>query len=90
MDRFSYPRLGSLRNVRTLESSLAYPHVVPFGPLGAGQWTGHAVGLFIALGFILMALVGVPQSAYFFVTSLGLGAAFGCLLRLWHRSKSLF
>jgi hypothetical protein len=63
---------------------------VPFGPVGAGQWTGHSIGLFIVIGFILIALVGVPKSAYFFVVSLGLGALFGSLLRLWHRSKSFF
>jgi hypothetical protein len=72
------------------ESSRSYPNVVPFGPLGAGQWTGHAIGLFIVIGFILIALIGIPESAYFFITSLCVGAVFGCVLRLWHRSKSLF
>jgi hypothetical protein len=46
--------------------------------------------LFIVIGFILIALIGIPESPYFFFTSLGVGAAFGCVLRLWHRSKSSF
>jgi hypothetical protein len=79
-----------LRNVRTLESSRADPVVVPFGPLGGGQWTGHPIGLVIVIGFVLMALVGIPESAYFLIASLGVGVVFGGLLRLWHRSKSLF
>jgi len=64
--------------------------VVPFGPLGGGQWTGHLIGLVIVFGFILMALVGVPESRWFFVASLGLGATVGICLYLWHRTKSLF
>jgi hypothetical protein len=76
--------------MRTPGSARSYPNVVPFGPLGAGQWTGHSIGLFIVIGFILIALIGIPESAYFFITSLGVGAAFGCVLRLWHRSKSFF
>src|SRR5579859_1438966 len=90
MDRFSYPSLGSLRDERTPGSSRSYPNVVPFGPVGAGQWTGHSIGLFIVFGFILIALVGMPESAYFFVVSLGLGALFGSLIRLWHRSIAGF
>jgi len=46
--------------------------------------------LFIAIGFILIAFVGVPESRFFFVTSLSLGTVFGCALWLWHRSKSFF
>jgi hypothetical protein len=63
---------------------------VPFGPFGGGQWTGHFIGLFIAIGFVLMALVGVPESRFFFLVSLSLGAVLGCVLFLWHRSKSFF
>lgn len=91
MDRLSYPSLGSLRAARLAGSQpREYTHVVPFGPRGGGQWTGHAIGLFIVFGFVLMALVGVPESRLFFVTSLGLSAVLGCGLYLWHRSKSVF
>lgn len=90
MGRFSYTGLRSLRRVRPLESPRSYPAIVPFGPAGAGQWTGHAIGLFIVLGFILMALVGIPESRFFFLTSLSLGTVLGCVLWLWHRSKSSF
>ncbi len=90
MDRFSYPSLRTLRDARASESSRPYPIIVPFGPVGGGQWTGHAIGLFIVLGFILMALVGVPESRYFFLASLSLGTALGLVLWAWHRSKSPF
>lgn len=91
MNRFSYPSLGSLRPARlTAPAPSVRANVVPFGPLGGGQWTGHPIGLLIVLGFILMALVGVPESRFFFVTSLGLSVILGCGLYLWHRSKSFF
>ena len=70
-----------MRNM-TPGSSRSCPNIVPFGPLGGGQWTGHAIGLFIVIGFILIALVGIPESTYFLITSLGIGAAFGGILRL--------
>jgi hypothetical protein len=90
MDKFSYPSLQTLRNVRSPASPLPYPNVVPFGPLGGGQWTGDSIGLFIVMGFVLIALVGVPESRYFFLVSLSLSAILGCVLRLWHQSKSHF
>lgn len=91
MDRFSYPSLASLRAARLAGSPpREYPHVVPFGLLGGGQWTGHPIGLLIVFGFVLMALVGVPESRLFFAMSLGLSAVFGAGLYLWHRSKNVF
>lgn len=91
MDRFSYPSLGDLRPARLTAPAPSVPaNVVPFGPLGGGQWTGHPIGLFIVLGFAVMALVGVPESRFFFATSLAISAIFGSGLYLWHRSKSLF
>ena len=79
-----------MRDARPSESSRSYPIVVPFGPVGGGQWTGHAIGLVIVLGFILIALVGVPESRYFFLISLSLGTVLGFVLWIWHRSKSPF
>ncbi len=90
MDKFSYPSLQTVRKVKVPEPSPQYPHVVPFGPVGGGQWTGHLIGLFIAVGFILMALVGVPESRLFFAVSLSLGTVLGFVLWLWHRSTSRF
>lgn len=90
MDRFSYSNLGSLRNVRQPQPPRPYPEVVPFGPLGAGQWTGHPIGLFIALAFVLIALVGVEELRLLLVVALGLGGFLGCGLFLWHRSRSSF
>jgi hypothetical protein len=90
MDRFSYPSLRTLRDLRQPGSSRSYPNVVPFGPVGAGQWTGDSIGLFIVLGFVLIALVGVPESRYFFIISIILSAILGFFLRIWHRSNSSF
>jgi hypothetical protein len=90
MDKYSSPSLGSLRKTHIQESTGMPVHLIPFGPKGGGQWTGHPVGLIIVVGFILMALVGVPEARFFFAASLGLGAILGCALWLWHRSKSPF
>jgi len=61
--------------------------VVPFGKYGAGRFTGHPVGLFIALGIILMALIGIPESRIFLAASLPLGAIFGLILWKLHQWK---
>lgn len=90
MDKYSYPNLQSLRKARPSEPSRSQAQIVPFGPVGGGQWTGHIIGLFIAVGFILMALVGVPESRSFFALSLTLGTVLGFVLWLWHRSNSRF
>jgi hypothetical protein len=59
--------------------------VVPFGRYGGGEWTGHPIGLVIALGFLLMGLVGIPQFRWFFAGALALGSLWGFLLWLYHR-----
>jgi hypothetical protein len=59
--------------------------VMPFGRYGGGEWTGHPIGLVIALGFLLMGLVGIPQFRWFFVGALILGSLWGFLLWLLHR-----
>jgi hypothetical protein len=88
MDRFASARLGSSSDA--FEEPRTPVHIVPFGPLGGGQWTGHPIGLFIVFGFVLIALVGVRESRLFFVLSLGLSVILGCGLYFWHRSKSFF
>jgi hypothetical protein len=61
--------------------------VVPFGKYGAGRFTGHPIGLFIALGIVLMALIGVPESRLFLAAALPLGAIFGLVLWKLHEWK---
>jgi hypothetical protein len=61
--------------------------VVPFGKYGAGGWTGHPIGLVIALGIIVMALIGVPESRYFLAAALPLGAIFGFVLWKLHQTQ---
>jgi hypothetical protein len=61
--------------------------IVPFGRYGAGQWTSHPIGLVIAVGFLLMGLVGLPEFRLFFVASLAFGGAFGLILWWLHRQK---
>ena len=59
--------------------------LIPFGPYGVGQWTGHPIGLVIVLGLLLMGLIGLPQFRVFFAGALLLGGVFGLLLWLHHR-----
>src|SRR5277367_6107050 len=87
MDKYSYPGLGHLRSVRSPRSSLSYPEVVPVGPVGASQWTGHPIGLFIVVSLFLSLLVGAPDARVFVLISLGLGTLLAGALYLWHRSK---
>lgn len=61
--------------------------VVPFGKYGAGGWTGHPVGLAIALGIVVIALIGVPESRYFLAAALPLGASFGFILWRLHQAQ---
>jgi len=59
--------------------------MVPFGRFGGGQWTGHPIGLLITAGLLLMGLVGVPESRWFFAASLALGGILGLALWRLHR-----
>lgn len=59
--------------------------VVPFGKYGAGRWTGHPIGLLIALGIVLIALIGVPESRYFLAAALPIGTLFGFVLWKLHQ-----
>ncbi len=61
--------------------------VVPFGKYGAGGWTGHPIGALIAVGIVLMGLIGVPAARYLFAGALPLGAIFGYLLWKLHQKE---
>ena len=61
--------------------------VVPFGANGAGQWTGHPVGLLVVVGVLLIALIGLPAIRLFFLFSSLIGALFGSLLWRRHRRR---
>jgi len=61
--------------------------VVPFGKYGGGRWTGHPIGLVIALGIIVIGLVGVPEARYFLAGALPLGTLLGLLLWNLHQRQ---
>ena len=58
--------------------------VVPFGKYGAGRWTGHPVGGFIAGGVVLLGLIGLPASRYLLAGAIPLGALLGFVLWKLH------
>jgi hypothetical protein len=60
-------------------------HLVPFGPYGAGQWTGHPIGLVIVIGLLVMGLAAMPETRWLLLTSAAGGAIFGFFLWLRHR-----
>jgi len=59
--------------------------VVPFGPYGAGQWTGHPIGLVIVVGLLFMGFVGLPEARWFLALTVPLGCLCGFFLWLYHR-----
>jgi hypothetical protein len=61
--------------------------VVPFGKYGAGRFTGHPIGAFIAGGIILMSLIGLPESRYFLAAAIPLGALVGLILWRLHQNE---
>ncbi|HXJ47375.1 MAG TPA: hypothetical protein VNK47_11920 [Candidatus Dormibacteraeota bacterium] len=69
------------------EGELHPKDVVPFGKYGAGRLTGHPIGLFISLGIVLVALIGVPESRIFLAAALPLGGLFGFVLWRLHQWK---
>ena len=61
--------------------------IVPFGLFGAGLWTGHPIGLFIVVGMMLIALVGIPEWRWFFAASVTFGSLVAYLLWRYHEQK---
>jgi hypothetical protein len=84
--RDQYP--DTFRMHRASHSDEPHPKdVVPFGKYGGGGWTGHPIGLVIALGIVIMALIGIPESREFLAAALPLGAIFGFVLWKLHQWK---
>jgi hypothetical protein len=51
----------TIRHIALQEESRDLPpatKVVPFGNYGGGLWTGHPIGLFIAIGLLTMGIIG--------------------------------
>lgn len=67
------------------EGELQPKDVIPFGKYGAGRWTGHPIGAFIAIGIVVIALIGIPESRYFLAAAVPLGALFGFILWRMHQ-----
>jgi hypothetical protein len=59
--------------------------IVPFDRYGAGNLTGHPVGLVIVVGLVLMGFFGLPEYRVFFVAAIALGAVWGGILWRLHR-----
>jgi hypothetical protein len=58
--------------------------IVPFGRFGAGEWTGHPIGLVVVLGLLFLEVIAIP---WFFATQVVLGGLVGFFLWLHHRPK---
>jgi|SRR5262245_24825616 len=77
--------LSGYQHVDASNRPLEPRHLVPFGPYGGGQWTGHPIGLVIVIGLLFMGLVSrTPVSAFIIFSLLG-GAVVGMFLWLYHR-----
>ncbi len=63
--------------------------VVPFGKYGGGRWTGHPIGLLMAFGIVLIALIGVPESRIFLAAALPIGALLGIGLWKLHQRQPI-
>jgi hypothetical protein len=48
-------------------------------------WTGHPIELLVVLGMLLIALIGIPESRWFFGATVLVGSVTGYLL--WRRNQ---
>jgi hypothetical protein len=67
------------------------PHpieVLSSGYYGAGIWTAHPIGLFIASGLIMVGVWGIPEARWFFAGVAPLAALCGYLLWRGHTRTS--
>jgi hypothetical protein len=80
----SAPRQGSREAVRP-EADIDRRRVVPFGPSGAGLFTGHPIGLVVVVGMLFMGFVGLPGAHWFYAGALLFGGMWGFFLWWRHR-----
>ena len=85
MDSYADIRRRGARRVAPHNADPDPIEVVPFGRYGGGLFTGHPIGLFIAVGVFLMGFVGLPEARWFFAGTLVLGGVCGFCLWLRHR-----
>lgn len=60
--------------------------VVPFGNYGGGLWTSHPIGLFIAIGLLVMGIIGLPEAWWFVALAVPAGIVCGILMWCLHRN----
>lgn len=85
MDSYQQIRRRGAREAIAHNAEPPAIQVLPFGRYGAGNLTGHPIGLIIVIGLLLMGLIGLPEARLFFAGSLALGGVFGLFLWLHHR-----
>jgi hypothetical protein len=74
------------RTAKPTSNDLTHPtKAIPFGNYGAGNWTGHPIGLFIVAGLLVLGFVGLPEARWFFTLAVPAGAICGLGLWLLHR-----
>jgi len=61
--------------------------VVPFGNYGGGYWTGHPIGLFIAIGLLTMGIIGLPEARWFLALAVPAGIVCGIAMWYLHRNR---
>jgi hypothetical protein len=79
----------TIRHVAFQEDSHDFPpaaKIVPFGNYGGGLWTGHPIGLFIAIGLLTMGIVGLPEARWFLALAVPAGIICGTLMWFHHRN----
>jgi hypothetical protein len=79
----------TIRHIAFQEESRDLPpaaKVVPFGNYGGGLWTGHPIGLFIAIGLLTMGIIGLPEARWFLALAVPAGIICGTLMWFFHRN----
>lgn len=58
--------------------------IVPYGRFGAGELTGHPIGLVIVIGLLLFEVIAIP---WFFAAQVVLGGLVAFFLWRYHQAK---